>query len=556
MSFAVEAVSSSIEVRPGDTEDLAFRVANKSEQAEEFEVVVEGLDAEWVAIPVAQFVVEPGQSRIEKVYVKPPRSSESSASLYPCVIRVRSLESGETRQAQAEVQVMPYDHLSLDLSPRKTTVSPMNKESVVDATVMNLGNTDHAVQLFASDQDDLVAFEIEHEQISLSPGQQKVVPITLSATKMPLVSNTRVQPFTVTARSVDRPSVAASGQGQLQQKALFSVGTLAIIGFIAALLAAWIIFLPKPPVIDSYNFNPSNPIAGEQMTVTWASSHTDSVTLRINNEVLESQMPDGSHTFVPEVGGQYQIEIIPVREAGPGPEKKVFTIQVREPEVADPPKIESFVVTPTDIKLGQSIKIAYALSPSVARATLMPSGRELELPSGNLVETPTVAGDLDYEIIAYNADGDKVNQRKTVKVSDSSLAAIERFSVSPTELPAGGGGVDVEWAIRNASQARLTIGDESPQDINPAAGSIRLDVFDTTTFTLVAYDQNGKPIEQKVTVTIRPPVDDPDPIDDPPPTPDTTGGTGGTGGAPTGGTTAGPGNPTTGGTPPPTTGNR
>ncbi|RYG43803.1 hypothetical protein EON79_16275, partial [bacterium] len=124
MSFRLSLDQDVVPVEPGATAPLTVTVIGDPASADRYELDIEGVDPEWKAIPVPIFVTEPGEVRSEKVFFKPSRASESGAGNYPFVVRVRSLESGESRTAQGILQVTPFYHLSAELSPKKGYFSP------------------------------------------------------------------------------------------------------------------------------------------------------------------------------------------------------------------------------------------------------------------------------------------------------------------------------------------------------------------------------------------------------------------------------------------------
>jgi hypothetical protein len=113
MSFSVRISSDLVSVEAGATVPLGIEVANRSDEADRFEMEVEGLDPDWTAVPVPTFAADPRDIQTEKVFFKPPRVSESSAGTFPFVIRIRSLVSGEVRTAQGILEIKPYHHLSI-----------------------------------------------------------------------------------------------------------------------------------------------------------------------------------------------------------------------------------------------------------------------------------------------------------------------------------------------------------------------------------------------------------------------------------------------------------
>src|SRR5258708_4913693 len=142
MSFLARLATDLITVEAGATTPTSIEIINRDDAADQFELSIEGLDPEWTAVPVPVVSIEARETQEEKLFFKPPRVSESSAGNYPFVLRIRSLTSGEARTVQGVLTVKPYNHLSIELSPKKGYVSPVAHHNTFEATLVNLGNTE------------------------------------------------------------------------------------------------------------------------------------------------------------------------------------------------------------------------------------------------------------------------------------------------------------------------------------------------------------------------------------------------------------------------------
>lgn len=523
MSFGVHIVSGMAQVEPGATATVSVEIENRSAAAVSFELEIEGLDAEWTAIPVPSILVQPGEKRTELIFIKPPRASESLAGTYPFVVKVRSLEDGEQRTEQGILEVKPFHYLSLDLNPRKVVVSPFAKEATVQVTVMNLGNSEHTIQLFSNDPDDLFAFEFESEQVTLGPGQQRDIAMHVSGTKNSLFANPRLQTFTLTGRSVDMPSVAASTQGQIEQKALLTPGILIVGIFVMALAAGWWFARPKPPMIDSLTASPNQVVLGEEIIIQWTASNAKYVDILVGSESYPKQSTSGQITVPASELGQLNIEATAIRD-GEKSRKDATFVNISEPVVAPASKVVKFSSDRKSVRLGESFLLSYELSADTVRAVLGPTQEELVLTSKTKQVKADVVGPVEYTITPYNKDGKPGTvARVKITVTDASLAEITQLAVSPKEVdPAISTRVTVSWKLTNARRAELKIGSNPPIVVDHVASSYDFDVTEDTDVTLTAYDENGKTVTQTTKIKVK--------LPDPP---ETTGGS--TAGAETGG---------------------
>ncbi|HRI44271.1 MAG TPA: hypothetical protein PLL78_06865 [Fimbriimonadaceae bacterium] len=518
MSFVVRLASDLAQVEAGATLPLSVEASNRGDESDELEIRIEGLDPEWTAVPVPSFSVEPHEVHTEKVMLKPPRMTESIAGTYPFVVSVRSLKSGEVRSAQAVLEIKPFHHVSVDANPKKGAVSPFNKEFAFDVTVMNLGNSEHTVQMFASDPEDECAFEFEHEKITLGPGQQKSVEMRASGKRRPLLANSRLHGISVSARSVSTPTVAGQVQVQLEQRALISPG-----GFIAVLVAlifiiGWIAFIPKPPTLDVFSASPSEVLVGDEIQIDWrASENARAVRVFIGEQPAQEYDRLGNDKFTAKQPGTLRIRAFAVAGDRQS-EAKIVEIVVKARPVAPLPEIIAFRIVPNKVGRGETVVVEYEVNEAVTEAKLFPQERKLD-PSGGRVELVAEStGEHTYTLVVYNKDGKRAEASAKFSVVKASKAKIALFKADPDSLESAGGVTRLTWAVPSAAYVELSYIDRDGQPFKERVeptGSLAtkdVDIAKTTEFTLTAYDDEGLMTTKKVTCTVKP-------IEDPPPDP-------------------------------------
>src|SRR2546423_2958054 len=267
MSFSIQLSSALIPLEAGDNTPVNLQVSNRGEEADRFEVGIEGLDPEWTAIPVALFSVGAGETQSSDLFLKPPRASESLAGNYPFVVKVRSVNSGEARSAQGVLQIKPYNHLSMEIVPKKGSVSPVRSTEIFHASIMNLGNTEQTLQIYGSDPEDAFAFEFGQEQVTVGPGQQKEVEIRAMPTSSRPFSSPKLYVFTISVRSIQSPSLVASSQAQIEQKPMITPTSLAVAALLVLVAFFWFLSRPQPPKVDALSVDPPVANQGDLVTV-------------------------------------------------------------------------------------------------------------------------------------------------------------------------------------------------------------------------------------------------------------------------------------------------
>lgn len=515
MSFTVRLTTDLISVEAGATVPVSIEVVNKGTEADRFELQIEGLDPEWAAVPEPDFVIDPGETRVEKAFLKVPRTPESLAGNYPFVVRVRSLNSGEARTGQGALQVKPFHYLTMEIGPKKGFFSPTRKQNSFTVTVLNLGNTEHTLQLFGNDPEEACTYEFEAEQITVPPGGQKTVELEVTPSSTPFLSSSRLHGFSVSGRSIETPSTIVSTQAQLEQRPFVTPGLLTLLIFTVLIIGAWIALIPKPPKV-TLAISKRSAVVGEIIRVSWRGENANSVQVFANGEPLVAEASVfGDTEYVAQKEGSVEFTAKAIRDQKES-EMDRETLTVEKPEPS--PEVKASIrAKRRTINLGESVELDYSVENAV-EAYLQPGPQKLVLTLKSITVQPNKEGTTEYEIVATGKDGKVSSAKTSVTVVDKARVVILAFDSSPTKLEAGGGYITLKWQVSNAARIEIsglpeTIVPESPNE----PGSQDFMIEKTTTFTLKAIDANGKSIIKTVKVEVAQPVDPPLGDGDPPP---------------------------------------
>lgn len=527
MSFVVKLQSDEVSVEAGATTPLSIEVINRGESADQFEFAIEGLDPEWTAIPVPTVTLQPQDSSQEKLFFRVPRTNESLAGNYPFVVKVRSLSTGDSRTVQGVLTIKPFHHISIDISPKKGYFSAFSKNNTFQATLINLGNTDHSLQLFGSDPEDHCSFEFDSEQVGLSAGQQRNVNITVSPRSQRFFLSSRLFGFSISARSTDNPSVMAVAQGQLEHRPIFGFGTLVTMLIAAIIFVLWLLVLPKQPSFQLTS-DVTQGLTGQKVTLTWkAPDNASEVDLfALGQPIYHGPANPNSTTYVLPDKGTVEISGYAIKS---GLKSQIQTVSI---DVTAPvqPVIQNFSVSPNPIIYGQQYTIHYEVQ-NATKIVLLPTQETLEL---GLTDKTLAANDLNLKrltLVVYGTDPVHPVAQKSIDVSviQPSKSKIIAFDVSPQSLPFGGGVVKVSWQLNSDTvRTEISIGDAAATSL-PVLGEQMVPISKDTVITLTGYDSSGLKVSKSISVKVD--ATDPNEPGTGPDGPDT----GGSGGAATAG---------------------
>ncbi len=506
MPLNLSVSTDSVTVEPGQAAPLAILVENDSTTEDMVEIGILGLDGEWVIIPVSQIELRPNDKQEVKVFFKPPRSSESSAGSFPFVVKVRSLTNSDQRTSGGMLTIKPFHSLSVELNPRRGVITSTKQNNVFTATVMNMGNSEHDVQLSADDPEEACTYDFDDEQVTLRPGQQMDVDFAVTPKKKSPLGSSRLVGFIVTARSTSVKGVASTVQGQLEIRPFFTPMKLVFATLVMILLGIFWLTQPKPATIRLEVLGPKKVYQGTKVTVRWVAENSNAVKILASGEVVqENAAPEGSVEVEARLLGTLKIQGVAFRDQRESEPATAEVEVVLAPVVPDP-EILVFKPSSLEVRKGEKVTLEYSFNAAVTKAILAPNQIELDLNLNTIVVEPSVVGDNEFTIVVENAQKKIQKKSLRIKMVDSSLASITRFEADPVTGEAGNYATVIHWVTLNADRVELLVNGKALSV--ESEGDPEIPIVGKTVFKLRALDVNGKVVEKVLTV-------DPDKKDDP-----------------------------------------
>lgn len=533
MSFVVNLATEFTSIDPGSTIPIAFQVKNTGDGADHFEVTIEGIDQDWVSILNPTLTLGPGESVEENVLVRPHRTPESAAGNYPFTLKVRSLNSGESCTPSGEIEVRPFHQISMDCEPKRISIGGTRAASEAQLRILNLGNTEHTLQVFASSPEDRFNFIPNVEKITIGPGQERDVTLSISSKRKPFMATPRLEVASLSVRSVNQPNVAAYSQAQIEQHPLLPVVPTLIAGGLGLLAFAWYSARPREPIVEVFELSKPKITVGESVNVVFRVQGAKKVVLKSEDGNGTSfVMERGEWTYTPKSAGVYRIMLV---AEGSAQARRQLNLTVEPAPTVPKPEILSFDVSPRRVSSGGQFTVSYRLNEHVAKATLQPMGYTIDPSKRSFSFPPSTLGPLMLELVVENTRGDRDSRKIQVEVIAKTRAIIHVFEVNPTEVPLDDARVTVIWSTEGTNRAVLKYEGKSIS-VDPQSGSQEIVLTRSGRIELVATDPEGrsmskfvdvKVVERKAPTPETPPTENPTntPPNDPAPTAgDTAGG--------------------------------
>jgi hypothetical protein len=502
MPISAKVSSDTVVVEPGQTAPLSIEIENTGSLEDRIEVGIEGIDGEWIAMPVSEVSLRPSEKQTLKVFFNPPRTSESLAGNFPFVVRARSLEDGETRTTSGILTLKPFHSLAIELNPKRGVVSSTRRQNVFAATLMNMGNSDHSVHLFADDPEESCAYEFDDEVIALRPGQQKEVDFVVNPKTTSPLGSSRLVGFIVTARSATSPGVSSTTQGQLEIRPLLNNFTLGILVLFTVLFSIMWFTQPKPPTVRLELLSGRKVYQGSKVNVRWIAENAQAVKLVAGGEIVgENLAPEGTQEIDTRLVGTLKIQAVAFRDKRASDTASI-EIEVEKAPVIPEPEILTFRASKATVRKGEQVTLEYKLNAAVTKATLGPNQIELDLNLNQINVEPPLLGQNEYILVVENSQKQVAKKTLVVQVIDPCLASIVKFEAQPTTVDVAESRTTISWNVKDASRIELSYTGGKTYSLDPS-GTTEIPIVGKTVFTIKAYDVNNKVVEKSITVSIK-----------------------------------------------------
>lgn len=484
-----------VAIEPGRTAQLEVTITNLQEYEDHVALEIEGIDAEWYALPVPAVTLAPGGSRSAGVIFRVSRSSDVAAGAYPFLVRVKGMETGEVGVHQASLTVKSYSALQMEIEPKRATSSLFCRAPIYDIRITNLGNAPETLDMSCQDPDDHFAYEFETDRIELRPGATVTVGMRTEPRSRPSIGSARLYQFNVMARSANDAYVAATVHGQVEQKAALSTVTASVMLLLAILGIGWWALRPRPVMVRSFTADQEQVVAGSPVTLAWDIENLGDRTY-ISPGSIAVRTAVGSVVVKPETTTVYTLT------ARGGGRNAVREITIEVTPKPPPPKarIIAFRADHTRIHPGDVVTLSWQVT-GARQLVLNPIGElnpRMDRSRQVMPETTTT-----YVLSAGGEDQDVVMKSITVDVvpPNTSVAEILGFRADPATIQAGQT-ARLKWTVTNAASVEIDNGIGAQLkasdgfDVMPAT---------TTVYTLRAADSKGNVVSKQVTVTVNPP---------------------------------------------------
>jgi len=227
-------------------------VTNDGDVTADFKVEVVGLAESWLTPPASLVSLQPAESQMAPLMIKPPRLPSSRAGIHHFAIKVTSpLYPERYCQQRATLTIQPYDDFALtELTPKYQTISWTKPTAQFSFSITNNGNTLGRFKVAGSESGCIFEFQAPGEAARLSrqieftllPNETTSIPIQAAPISRLLLGLSRhTYHFIITTTLLQGGHPSRSVLGHLTQKPLVGPGILSLMVVILAALASLVL---------------------------------------------------------------------------------------------------------------------------------------------------------------------------------------------------------------------------------------------------------------------------------------------------------------------------
>jgi hypothetical protein len=238
---------SSLHVVPGDEAGCEIKIRNTGTVVDQFTFEVLGDAAAWAQVSPPSLNLLPGAEGSIQLQLRPPRQPTTKAGSMPLGLKVISKEDPQhSAFGNGLLDIGAYRDLTAQIVPH---TSHARRSAEHRLTIVNMGNEPVGATLAARDPDDLLAFEIDPQALTVEPGTTGSAVVRVQARNTLVRGREQPRPFQVLVQAPGSPPITAEGT-LTQQPLLPSWLVFVLVGVIALILASstqhkvrWIMFV-------------------------------------------------------------------------------------------------------------------------------------------------------------------------------------------------------------------------------------------------------------------------------------------------------------------------
>lgn len=322
-------------VAPGGRSSVRLRIRNEGDAPARYRLSLEGIPPHWANFEPLTPSVAPGARSEQLILLHPERHPDYPPGEHGLILRVEPTHAPQAaRELEFPLQLLPGSGFGMALAQGAGSVQLL---------LHNHGNAPLPLQLGALAPADVAAPRLPAGQLTLAAGEQRSLPLRLSAGVRPLLGRRRMLEFTIEAHSLDDAGFVLALPVQLPVVPLLDWRLLLLLLVLPGiLLSALYRSLTVTPAILDFSSHSSSLTRGEMLELAWQVQDATLLQLRVNGALIDLPAAGDQGSYSLATGDQ-EGDLVLELLAHHGDRSVSRTLSVR---LHDPLVVEAFTATP------------------------------------------------------------------------------------------------------------------------------------------------------------------------------------------------------------------
>jgi len=317
VGFSMEVYGSEIAIPPGSHTTVEISITNMTSEEHAYAIEATGLPDGWGRLNRPTLTIEPDETAQIIYNIKPLRQSSSAPGDYPITFTVYQQDAPDKKlEGGVSVKILSYSGFGVALANPN-----LQDDESFRLFLLNQGSAPLPLTISGYSATNTLHFDIQQPQVTLAPGQRMEVRGQIKPKQRRLFGQLRQHDFDLRVKSKDLSAFLTAVPAHYTEKAMLPTWVAyAVAGagvLFTFLVIGLLVILGQPPAPEPQililNIDKVQATAGDMVTLNWEAQDVESYTVRVNNDLIQENIPAESTQWTFETLGYegiVQIELI------------------------------------------------------------------------------------------------------------------------------------------------------------------------------------------------------------------------------------------------------
>ena len=320
-----------IAVTPGTHAPATLKLVNTSDETLRLSLQIEGLPVGWARLDRLEAELTPGRETEIDITFKPARRAETTPGTYNFLVRIADVNGqAPPIEINSQLEILQYNGYGVVLGE---PIVALNEPFKI--YIHNQGNGTLPLRFFGADKEQILTYQLQPEQVTLSAGERLIVNGVVKARQRPFIGKPMLYEFNVISQSqsVSRFIAPVGGKVHISPRLSRQILTIILVVPILVVLGLGLVALEgllrggdadnaaeQLPSIQQFQIDGESNVYVTNnvspMLLEWSTADADWVTMAYQNDAgvsTQYPLPAGENQqyilYLPEIG-TYDVQLI------------------------------------------------------------------------------------------------------------------------------------------------------------------------------------------------------------------------------------------------------